>query len=151
MTSRALTGYQLGLGVLCALGLGLAIWLTSTDPTISYSTSGEKKNVEVNCTYSTTVDRRTPGTSQAYTFQRGFNALMRQARRDKEMSAREILHAVNVDCARAERARLRTVVWVLAGVLAVGVVLMGTFIVRISRRRHVPAEANDREGACPTA
>ncbi|MDN5853342.1 MAG: hypothetical protein L0K86_10950 [Actinomycetia bacterium] len=114
MASRVFTGYQVGLGVLCALGLGLAIWLTSTDPTITYSTPGTGRSVEVVCSSGTDVLQLD----------------------EKPASSRERSYAINVDCARAERARLRTIVWVLAGVLAVGVVLMGTVIIRISRRRH---------------
>ncbi len=111
MANRVLTGYQVGLGVLCALGLGLAIWLTSTDPTITYSAPNGGRHVEVVCSSgASTPDDRAPETAPR-------------------------VYAIDADCARAERARLRTTVWVLAGVLAGGVVLMGTFIIRIGRRR----------------
>lgn len=114
MENRVLTGYQVGLGVLCALGLAVAIWLTSTDPTITYSPPQTGRDVEVVCSSATDGMR--------------FDEV--------PPKARERSHAVSVDCARAERARLRTIVWVLAGVLAVGVVLMGTFVIRVVRRRN---------------
>lgn len=122
--SRALTGYQIGLGVVCALGVGLAIWLTSTDPTITYAPPGNDSNLTVTCAFSSDVGSGEPSTGHGYRVDRGHTVLDGDAAR-----------AINARCAQAERSRLRLVVWVLAGVLAVGAVLMATYILRVGRRR----------------
>lgn len=134
MTLKALTGYQAGLGVLCAIGLALAIWLTSSDPTITYQTTGDSQDVSVTCVFSgDDVGADAPGGEPGYRIEQGTAALDGPVGR--KVFDGDASRVITTDCARAERARLRTVVWVLAGVLAVGVVLMGTVIVRIGRRR----------------